>query len=79
MRTNNPLDIERIDTNAHNFLNMRYYKKNNINTIIPMLKHLEYCRELCKLLRFELETGGDSDDKMTYNQLWYSSCTIYSR
>ena len=67
MRTNNPLDIERIDTNAHNFLNMRYYKKNNINTIIPMLKHLEYCRELCKLLRFELETGGDSDDKMTYN------------
>jgi len=32
-----------------------------------MLKHLEYCRELCKLLRFELETGGDSDDKMTYN------------
>ena len=67
MRTNNPLDIERIDTNAHNFLNMRYYKKNNINTIIPMLKHLEYCRKLCKLLRFELETGGDSDDKMTYN------------
>ena len=51
MATNVPLSIEEIDTNAHNFFNMRYYKKENINTIIPVLKHLEYCRELAKVVK----------------------------
>ena len=51
MGTNLPLSIETIDTNAHNFFNMRYYKKENINTIVPVLKHLEYCRELAKVVK----------------------------
>ncbi len=51
MGTNLPLSVETIDTNAHNFFNMRYYKKENINTIIPVLKHLEYCRELAKVVK----------------------------
>ena len=51
MGTNLPLSVETIDTNAHNFFNMRYYKKENINTIIPVLKHLEYCRELVKVVK----------------------------
>ena len=51
MGTNLPLSVETIDTNAHNFFNMRYYKKENINTIIPVLKHLEYSRELAKVVK----------------------------
>ena len=51
MNTNEPLSIEEIDTNAHNFFNMRYYKKENINTIIPVLKHLEKCRKISQLLK----------------------------
>ena len=66
MKTNQPLDIESIDTNTHNFFNMMHYKKKNINRVIPVLKHLEYCRKLSDLLRATIEKCGDSDN-MTYN------------
>ena len=66
MKTNQPLDIEHLDTNAHNFFNMMHYKKKNINRVIPVLKHLEYCRKLSDLLRATIETSCDSDI-MTYN------------
>ena len=58
MAVNEPLNIEQIDTNAHHFFNIMYYKKKNINTIIPVLKHLEYCRELATLLRDTIEKYG---------------------
>ena len=66
MGTNIPLDIEDIDTNAHNFFNMRYYKKENINTIIPVLKHLEYCRKISQLLKDTIEKYNQSVN-MSYN------------
>ena len=66
MKTNQPLNIEHIDTNAHNFFNMMHYKKKNINRVIPVLKHLEYCRKLSDLLRVTIEKCSDSDT-MTYN------------
>ena len=66
MGTNIPLDIEDIDTNAHNFFNMRYYKKENINTIIPVLKHLEKCRKISQLLKDTIEKCNQYVN-MTYN------------
>ena len=66
MKTNQPLNIEHIDTNAHNFFNMMHYRKKNINRVIPILKHLEYCRKLSDLLRVTIETRSDSDN-LTYN------------
>ena len=66
MRTNKPINIENIETNAHNFFNMMHHKKKNINRVIPILKHLEYCRKLCRLLESEVELNNDSDN-MTYN------------
>ena len=66
MGTNLPLDIEYIDTNAHNFFNMRYYKKENINTIIPVLKHLEYCRKISQLLKDTIEKYNQFVN-MSYN------------
>ena len=58
MATSVPLSIEEIDTNAHHFFNTMYYRKKNINTIIPVLKHLEYCRKLATLLRDTIEKYG---------------------
>ena len=55
MATNKSLNIEEIDTNAHHFFNMRYYKRNNINNIIPVLKHLEKCREIASILKDTIE------------------------
>jgi len=50
MNEGSPITIEETDTNSHNFLNMRYYKKDSINTIIPVLKHLEKSRKIAKIL-----------------------------
>ena len=66
MATNEPLYIEDIDTNAHHFFNMRYYRKDNINTIIPVLKHLEKCRKIAKILKDTIEKYADNV-KMSYN------------
>jgi hypothetical protein len=61
-----PLDIENIDTNAHNYFYTRYYKKNNINKIIPVLKHLEYCRKLTTILKDVIDKTGDNVN-LSYN------------
>jgi hypothetical protein len=66
MNTGNPLDLEQIDTNAHNFLNMKYYKKENINTIVPVMKHLEKCRKISKILKDTIEKY-DQYVNMSYN------------
>ncbi len=66
MSTSVPLDIEQINTNAHNFFNMRYYKKDNINTIVPVMKHLEKCRKIVKILKDTIETHNQSVN-MSYN------------
>jgi len=55
LATSIPLYIDDIDTNAHHFFNMRYYKRNNINNIIPVLKHLEKCREIASILKDTIE------------------------
>jgi len=47
MEHNEPLYIEDITTNTHDYFNRKYYKMKNINSIIPILKHLELCRKLC--------------------------------
>ena len=66
MKTNQPLVVDDIETSAHYFFNMKHYKKRNINKVIPVLKHLEYCRNLSKILREVIEEARDSDN-MSYN------------
>ena len=64
--TNLPLHTDNIDTTAHNYFNMKHYRKKDINRVIPILKHLEYCRELSKILKDVIEKSSDSDN-MSYN------------
>ena len=90
MATNVPLSIEEIDTNAHHFFNMMYYRKKNINTIIPVLKHLEYCRELAKVIKdtiakhnqyVNVSYNNEVLDNLTYiesNGLQTTSGLVYS-
>jgi hypothetical protein len=66
IKTNEPLNVDQIETNAHNFFNMKHYRKKNINTVIPIMKHLEYCRKLSNILMDVIETSSDSDN-MSYN------------
>ena len=66
MATNEPLYIEDIDTNAHHFFNMRYYRRDNINTIVPVLKHLEKCRKIAKILKDTIEKYAEHV-KLSYN------------
>ena len=66
LHTGSPLDLEKIDTNAHNFLNMKYYKKENINKIVPIMKHIEKCRDVVKILKDTIEKH-DQYDNMSYN------------
>ena len=46
MEHNEPLYIEDITTNTHDYFNRKYYKLNRVNCVIPILKHLELCRKL---------------------------------
>jgi hypothetical protein len=43
---NKPLLIDNITTPAHQFFHVRHYRKSNLNSVIPIMKHLEYCRNL---------------------------------
>ena len=40
MNTGQPIVLDDLDTNAHHFLKMKYYKKENINNVIPIMKHV---------------------------------------
>jgi len=47
---NKPLDLDSIRVNAIDNLNSKYYKMKEINTIIPMYKHLQYCDEVAEII-----------------------------
>ena len=55
MRTGKVLELDNLSTNAHDFLNMKFYKKKNINTVIPVLKHIEKCRKISTMLQNSIE------------------------
>ena len=46
LKTNQPLETDDISTNAHEYFNRKYYKNPNVNCVIPIMKHLEWCRKM---------------------------------
>jgi len=86
MNNNEPLDIDDITTNSHDYFNRKYYKMKDINTVIPILKHVEYCRILYKKLEMWLDCGYEiyNDniiDNLTYLEssgLRYNDELVYS-
>ena len=42
-KTNKPMNLEDIRVNSYDFFNNKYYNMKNVNQIIPLVKHKEYC------------------------------------
>ena len=42
-KTNKPMNLEDIRINSYDFFNNKYYNMKNVNQIIPLVKHKEYC------------------------------------
>ena len=51
MSKNEPLPIDDITTNAHEYFYRTHYKTKNINCVIPIMKHIEWCRKLVDHLK----------------------------
>tara|TARA_R100001015_G_C4634766_1_gene202032 strand:+ start:4449 stop:5780 length:1332 start_codon:yes stop_codon:yes gene_type:complete len=47
---NSQLDAQNYETHTHKFYQNEYWKYGNINNIIPIMKHLETCRHMTKLI-----------------------------
>ena len=60
------LDLDNLDTDAHSFLNMRFYKKPNMNRVIPVLKHIEKCRSIVKTL-IDIIENNEQPVNVSYN------------
>ena len=61
-----PYQLDDVETSAHNFLNMRFYKKQDVNTIIPIMKHLESCRKISDIIKDNIQ-DYDEYVNLSYN------------
>ena len=65
MKTNEPYDMDKHLTNAHHWYYRTHYDKDNINDVIPLVKHAEYFREVSNdLIRNTLTTTSDVCSKI---------------
>jgi hypothetical protein len=93
MDKNQPLYIDDITTNTHDYFYRRLYRTKNINEIIPILKHLELCRKLSgkflEVLSLPIYEKYNDEviDNLTYlessglrynNELIYSEYNLYT-
>ena len=69
LEKNQPLLIDDIITNAHDYFYRKYYKKPNVNCVIPIMKHLEWCRKLVELMKIPAIMGNKHTEPTfeTYN------------
>ena len=66
LEKNEPLVIEDILTNAHEYFYRKYYGNSNINCVIPIMKHLEWCRKLVENMKYPAISGTKKNEKV-YN------------
>ena len=57
LKTNQPLETDDISTNAHEYFNRKYYNNPNVNCVIPIMKHLEWCRKMLDKIKLCAFTG----------------------
>ena len=69
MNKNEPLEWEELSTNTHDYFHRVMWKMKNTNRIIPILKHLELCREQVRLLEkyYELPIHEDYNNEIIDN------------
>ena len=69
MTKNEPLLIDDVTTNAHEYFYRTHYKRKNINCVIPIMKHIEWCREMVERLKVMALTKPGNE----------SVCDIYNK
>ena len=69
MTKNEPLLIDDVTTNAHEYFYRTHYKTKNINCVIPIMKHIEWCREMVERLKVMALTKPGNE----------SVCDIYNK
>ena len=57
LKTNEPLQLDDVSTNAHEYFYRKYYNKANVNCIIPIMKHIEWCRKMVDKIKLCVFTG----------------------
>ena len=70
LSTNQQLNVDEFETNAHHFYNRKYYKSMWINDVIPIMKHLEYCRKIISKIKDMNETHDEYDTDLN-NALYH--------
>ena len=83
LKTIKPIDTTEYLTNAHNFYYRTHYDKENINDVVPLVKHLEYFKALGSKLMNYLETDDDQTilstlAKIEQNGLQTTDKMVYS-
>ena len=72
MEHNQPLPIEEITTNSHDYFYRKHFRTKNINRVIPILKHLELCKKLSNEYQKYIDLGVHQEynneiiDNLTY-------------
>ena len=69
MTKNEPMLIDDVTTNAHEYFYRTYYKTKNINCAIPLMKHIEWCREIVERLKVMVLVRPGN----------HSTCEIYNK
>jgi len=69
LEKNQPLSLDDIVTNAHEYFYRTYYRQPNINCLIPIMKHIEYCRKMVDILKLAALVGNKNTEPTfkTYN------------
>ena len=88
MKTNQPYDFEQHLTNAHHHCYRLYYDKQNINDVVPLVKHAEYfepiSKELYKSYEYQDQTilknlhQIEKNGLKTYEKIVYSEYNPYT-
>lgn len=67
---NKPLPVDEVTTSAHDYFYRTHYKTKNINCAIPIMKHIEWCREMVEKLKLGAIVGVKDDEGV---------CDIYNK
>jgi len=70
MAKNKPLSIDEVTTNAHEYFYRTHYNTKNINCAVPLMKHIEWCRQMVERLKLGAIVGVKDDEDV---------CEIYNK
>tara|TARA_B100000287_G_scaffold350657_1_gene339546 strand:+ start:355 stop:1698 length:1344 start_codon:yes stop_codon:yes gene_type:complete len=68
LQTNKPIDFSDCFTPTHNHFHSQYYSFKNLNLVIPILKHYEFCDVACKKMENNIKSSSINKVFDIYNK-----------